>query len=126
MATTVNRPPGFYRSRFKYSPTDEKSYGPAHPNVAIRLNNLAGLLQDTNRLSEAEDLSRRCVVIHLKFTHLTGHLHPNLRAVFRNYLSLAAKMALSQNEIGERIRALGIEAGFDRYGYRTVLEQVLK
>jgi tetratricopeptide (TPR) repeat protein len=105
---------------------DEKSYGPAHPNVAIRLNNLAQLLQATNRLSEAEDLSRRCVVIHLKFTHLTGHLHPNLRAAFGNYLNLAAEMALSQNEIEERIWALGIEAGFDRDGYRTVLEQVFK
>jgi hypothetical protein len=28
---------------------DEKSYGPAHPNVAIRLNNLAQLLQATCR-----------------------------------------------------------------------------
>jgi hypothetical protein len=105
---------------------DEKSYGPAHPDVARDLNNLAQLLKATNRLSEAEDLSRRCVVIHLKFTHLTGYLHPNLRAAFGNYLSLAAEMALNQNEIGERIWALGIEAGFDRDGFRTVLEQVFK
>lgn len=56
---------------------NEKSYGPAHPNVALRLNNLAALLKDTNLLSEAEDLSRRPVVIHLKFMHLTGYLHPN-------------------------------------------------
>jgi hypothetical protein len=35
-------------------------------------------------------------------------------------------MALSQDEIGERIWALGIEAGFDRDGYRRVLEQVFK
>src|SRR5208337_2496024 len=33
---------------------DEASYGPDHPNVAIRLNNLAQLLQATNRLGEAE------------------------------------------------------------------------
>ena len=30
---------------------DEKSFGPEHPNVASDLNNLAGLLQATNRLS---------------------------------------------------------------------------
>ena len=42
---------------------DEGSYGPDHPNVAIRLNNLAGLLQDTNRLSEAEPLMRRALAI---------------------------------------------------------------
>jgi hypothetical protein len=32
----------------------EKSYGPEHPDVAIRLNNLAALLKETNRLAEAE------------------------------------------------------------------------
>src|SRR6516162_8512853 len=35
---------------------DEKSYGPEHPNIARNLNNLALLLKDTNRLSEAEPL----------------------------------------------------------------------
>jgi tetratricopeptide (TPR) repeat protein len=105
---------------------DEKSYGPAHPKVAIDLNNLAQLLQATNRLEEAEGLSGRCVAIHLKFTRLTGYLHPNLQTVFENYLALTAEMALSQDGIGERIWALGIEAGFDRDGYRTVLEQVFK
>ena len=35
---------------------DEQSYGPDHPNVAIRLNNLAQLLQATNRMAEAEPL----------------------------------------------------------------------
>ena len=29
---------------------DEQSYGPDHPNVAIRLNNLAILLKGANRL----------------------------------------------------------------------------
>ena len=42
---------------------DEASYGPDHPNVAIRLNNLAGLLQATNRLGEAEPLYRRALAI---------------------------------------------------------------
>ena len=38
---------------------DEASYGPDHPNVASDLNNLAQLLQATNRLGEAEPLMRR-------------------------------------------------------------------
>ena len=42
---------------------DEQSYGPDHPNVAIRLNNLALLFQDTNRLAEAEPLMRRALAI---------------------------------------------------------------
>ena len=34
----------------------ENSFGPDHPNVATALNNLAALLQDTNRFAEAEPL----------------------------------------------------------------------
>jgi tetratricopeptide (TPR) repeat protein len=42
---------------------DEASFGPNHPEVATRLNNLAGLLQATNRLPEAEPLMRRALAI---------------------------------------------------------------
>ena len=35
---------------------DEASYGPDHPTVARDLNILAGLLEETNRLAEAEPL----------------------------------------------------------------------
>ena len=45
---------------------DEKSFGPEHPNVATDLNNLAQLLQDTNRLAEAEPLMRRALAIDEK------------------------------------------------------------
>jgi hypothetical protein len=45
---------------------DEKSLGPEHPNVAIRLGNLAQLLQATNRLTEAEPLMRRALAIDEK------------------------------------------------------------
>ena len=45
---------------------DEKSYGPDHPNVATALNNLAGLLEETNRLAEAEPLMRRALAIDEK------------------------------------------------------------
>jgi tetratricopeptide (TPR) repeat protein len=41
----------------------EKNLGPDHPNVAACLNNLAGLLQDTNRLSDVEPLMRRSLEI---------------------------------------------------------------
>ena len=42
---------------------DEKSYGADHPAVARDLNNLAQLLQATNRLGEAEPLMRRALAI---------------------------------------------------------------
>jgi tetratricopeptide (TPR) repeat protein len=41
----------------------EASYGNDHPNVATALNNLARLLQATNRLAEAEPLMRRALQI---------------------------------------------------------------
>jgi hypothetical protein len=47
---------------------DKASFGPHHPNVAIHLNNLALLLKATNRVSEAEPLSRRHLEIFLQFT----------------------------------------------------------
>lgn len=42
---------------------DGASFGPDHPNVAIRLGNLAGLLQATNRVIEAEALFRTALQI---------------------------------------------------------------
>jgi tetratricopeptide (TPR) repeat protein len=41
----------------------ENHYGPDHPEVATVLNNLAQLLQATNRLAEAEPLMRRALKI---------------------------------------------------------------
>jgi tetratricopeptide (TPR) repeat protein len=41
----------------------EASHGPDHPNVAIRLSNLAHLLGATNRHAEAEPLFRRALAI---------------------------------------------------------------
>ena len=40
-----------------------KQLRPDHPNVARDLNNLAQLLQATNRLSDAEPLMRRALAI---------------------------------------------------------------
>ena len=54
---------------------DEKSYGPDHPDVARDLNNLATLLQATNRLGEAEPLMRRALAIDEK---AYGPDHPNV------------------------------------------------
>ena len=42
---------------------NEASYGPEHHVVARDLNNLALLLQATNRLAEAEPLMRRAMAI---------------------------------------------------------------
>ena len=64
---------------------DEASFGSNHPNVARALNNLARLLQDTNRLAEAEPLYRRALAIdEASF----GPDHPNVARDLNNLARL--------------------------------------
>jgi hypothetical protein len=56
----------------------EISYGNDHSNVATALNNLAQLLQDTNRVAEAEPLMRRMVQILIALLK-QGYQHANSR-----------------------------------------------
>jgi CHAT domain-containing protein len=64
---------------------DEESFGPGHPDVARDLNNLAQLLQDTNRLSEAEPLMRRALAIDEKGL---GPDHPHVEVRLSNLAAL--------------------------------------
>ena len=65
--------------------TDEKSYGPEHPNVSKDLNNLALLYQATNRLSEAEPLMERALKIDEKSY---GPEHPEVARDLNNLAQL--------------------------------------
>jgi hypothetical protein len=82
---------------------DEASYGNDHPNVAIRLNNLALLLQATNRLAEAEPLMARGFAIFWKSLGLD---HPNTQSLRGNYIDLLLEMGLSEPEIQAKLQAL--------------------
>ena len=64
---------------------DKASYGPDHPTVAIRLNNLAQLLQATNRYDEAEPLMRRALDIDEASYELD---HPNVARDLNNLATL--------------------------------------
>jgi hypothetical protein len=64
---------------------DESSLGKDHPTVAIRLNNLAALYWDTNRLKEAEPLMQRVVKIVEKSL---GENHPNVATALNNLAQL--------------------------------------
>ena len=68
---------------------DEVGLPPDHPNVAIRLSNLAQLLQDTNRRAEAEPLMRRALAI-LQTSH--GPEHPDTVTVRDNLARLEAAL----------------------------------
>jgi hypothetical protein len=81
------------------------------------LNNLAQLLQATNRLGEVQpaggsptadeaqtSLSFWCSPVQ------TDHLHPDLRAAFANYFSLLKKISLREEQIAEHLSQAGTEA----------------
>jgi tetratricopeptide (TPR) repeat protein len=92
----------------------EASYGPEHPNVATSLNNLAQLLQTTNRLAEAEPLMRRVVEI---FEISYGPEHPNVATSLNNLaLLLEATNRLSEAEPLSR-RVLLIFLAFSQQGF---------
>jgi tetratricopeptide (TPR) repeat protein len=84
----------------------EQSYGPDHPDVAIRLNNLAELLRATDRLAEAEPLFRRCLQILIEFQRRTGHQHPNFRAGRENYVDFLESMGKTPEQIEQHLDAL--------------------
>ncbi len=60
------------------------------------LNNLALLLQDTDRLAEAEPLMRRGLII---FVRSLGTEHPSSRTVKGNYIGLLQAMGRTEDEI---------------------------
>lgn len=64
---------------------DENVYGPDSPSVAPHLNNLATLLQATNRSKEAELLLNRVVPIVAK---TYGENHPKVAAVLNNLAAI--------------------------------------
>ena len=124
----------FYQAR--YNPAEpllrrslsisEKSNGPEHPEVARDLNNLASLFQATNRLEEAEPLMRRDLIILLKFTRSTGHLHPHLKAALGNYWTILEAMSLSEERIARRVAEVGKEAGLDEESYHALVAELSK
>ena len=104
----------------------EKSYGEDHPDVALRLNNLATLMKETNRAAEAEPLMRRALATLLKFTRMTGHIHPRLRAAFRNYYGFFSEMSFPEEHFVRQCLKLLTDAGFDAETSLDLLKQLLE
>ena len=63
----------------------DRASGQTHPTVARDLNNLAQLLQATNRLAEAEPLIRRALDSH---EHSFGKDHPTVARALNNLAGL--------------------------------------
>ena len=62
---------------------DERSFGPITPTSPYDLNNLAQLLQATNRLAEAEPLMRRALAIDERPSGPTTPTSPQTSTTWR-------------------------------------------
>ena len=65
----------------------ERTLGKDHPDYAISLNNLAMLLNATDRAIEAQPLAEQAVAI---LTQALGSEHPNTRIVTQNLATIRA------------------------------------
>jgi hypothetical protein len=81
----------------------EGSYRHHHPMVAFALNNLARLLQDINRQTEAEHLSGRAVRI---FLASLGMDHPTTQKLKGNYLKILQAQNQPETEIEAKLEAM--------------------
>jgi tetratricopeptide (TPR) repeat protein len=69
----------------------EKSFGPDHPNVALRLNNLGLLLCATKRMAEAEPLLWRALAIHERSF---GPDHPTTQTIRQSHAPFEPNWAI--------------------------------
>jgi tetratricopeptide (TPR) repeat protein len=117
-ARLMDRMGGYWKARGAYPAAeplrrralaiDERLYGPDHPRVATRLNNLASLLQDSGRPAEAEPLIRRALAIAER---AYGPDHPRVAVRLNNLGQLLhATGRLAEAEPPMR-RALAIDEG---------------
>lgn len=79
--------------------------GIAEPTARL-LNQVAQLLHAKALYADAELLMRRALLILLDFTRRTGHEHPNLQVVRKNYRALLAAMGQPEAEIEARLAQL--------------------
>jgi hypothetical protein len=72
------------------------------------------LLQDTNRLGEAEPLMRRALRILRASQRDTGYAPPHLAGVISTYTALLVAMGRSKQEIEAAVATVRREVGLDQ------------
>lgn len=96
---------------------DEASFGPAHPKVAFRLNNLGLVLMRMNRVVEAEPLLRRGLANYEKSM---GPEHANVAVVLNNLAHLLRTNKRLDEVEGLYRRVLAIQEKNYGSGHGTV------
>ena len=71
-------------------------------------------------------MMRRALIIFVRFTRSTGHLHPQLKSAFSNYRVFLEAMSLGEEEIARRIAEVGKETGFDEESYHALVAELSK
>jgi len=94
----------------------ENGLGADHPDVAVSLNNLAKLLQATNRLAEAEPLLRRAWGIQRRASRKSGYDLPNLHQFHDSYENLLHAMGLGDKLVQQKMDVCLEEEGAREQG----------
>ena len=87
------------------APAREKALGPEHPDVALSLNNLAGLYDNQGKYAEAEPLYQRSLAIREK---ALGPGHPSVAESLENYAALLRATERSADAVIMELRARAI------------------
>jgi tetratricopeptide (TPR) repeat protein len=91
---------------------EEQQFGPQHLNVASALNNLAGILFASNRITEAENLFRRALNIWMD-SH--GEGHPVVARGLNNLASLFAETNRAKD--AEPLIRAALQIDLDNFGH---------
>jgi hypothetical protein len=81
--------------------------------LAIDLDDLAGLLQISDRAAEAQPLYRRAAQLLLQSSKASGHLLPDTVRALRNYASALIEAEREPNDVRATIASVVTEAGLD-------------
>jgi tetratricopeptide (TPR) repeat protein len=103
---------------------DERTFGPDHPDVAIRVNNLGSVLRILGRLDEARAAYERALAI---FEQVLGPEHPNVATLVNNLGMVLKDLGHLDEARAAFERALAIRREFLPPGHpyiRTVEENL--
>lgn len=81
----------------------EGAFGEDHPSVGIGANNLAAVLRDADRLTDAEFELSRAVRILASYSRREHRAHPKLAPTLKAYRSLLVKLGVLPQQIEKRV-----------------------
>jgi len=87
----------------------EQISGPWSPELAPPLTNLAILLGRTSRIRESQQMFRRVLEILLRFSRISGHMHPRVKPTAEYYEEASRLLGRSSDEIAATMAEIAPE-----------------